>query len=407
MSPSKPAAHALLVAVILLGVLGDRGDAQPVTARAVVDLIYDPDERASLTHIQDLVVDSLLDVYVNDRAQHGILLFDRDGEFRRRVGREGEGPGEFKLLTALGFQADTLWAADQALRRVSFFNPTDFSLLRTERLQAPLGSGRSVDLRPGAILADGSWLVQERLSASRLSEAGDMDWRIYRIRHSEDLPPPQSPIVELDLGRSWMVAELPGGAQYGTRQPWVSPDVIKVSDNGRFLYVIRQPDGIETRQAKITVENYSVSSGEWEQFTISYEPVRFDQERVSEWVSGRLEGGELLRVGPRGAITEALRRSLETPEFLPALRSAGSGIQGYEVIVTDHGDVWLGLNDDASGARSTEKVLHGYSRNGRRVGVVALDASVRPLAIRRDYLWGVRRDSLDVPELARYHLRTK
>ena len=54
---------------------------------------------------------------------HEIQLFDAAGRFLRRIGREGEGPGEFQAPQMLGWRDDHLWVRDDALRRVSFFTP--------------------------------------------------------------------------------------------------------------------------------------------------------------------------------------------------------------------------------------------------------------------------------------------
>lgn len=70
------------------------------------------------------------------------LRFDRDGAYQGETGREGEGAGEFQLVTRLGIRGDTLWVADAVPRRVSRFL-TDASLLETitvPRSVAPMPS---------------------------------------------------------------------------------------------------------------------------------------------------------------------------------------------------------------------------------------------------------------------------
>ncbi len=52
-----------------------------------------------------------------------IRVFGRDGEFVGRLGGEGEGPGEFRYLSAAWPRGDTIEAFDSRLRRISRFLP--------------------------------------------------------------------------------------------------------------------------------------------------------------------------------------------------------------------------------------------------------------------------------------------
>ena len=52
-----------------------------------------------------------------------IRLFGRDGEFVGRFGGDGEGPGEFRYLSAAWPRGDTIEAFDSRLRRISRFLP--------------------------------------------------------------------------------------------------------------------------------------------------------------------------------------------------------------------------------------------------------------------------------------------
>ena len=51
----------------------------------------------------------------------GVMVFDQEGHFVRQIGREGDGPGEFRQVASFGWHGDTLWV-DDALYRVSMFS---------------------------------------------------------------------------------------------------------------------------------------------------------------------------------------------------------------------------------------------------------------------------------------------
>ena len=62
--------------------------------------------------------------YVADAGEKSLRQFDRLGKLLRRIGREGNGPGEFRSLDYVGRSADTIWVVDGIQKRVSFFTPT-------------------------------------------------------------------------------------------------------------------------------------------------------------------------------------------------------------------------------------------------------------------------------------------
>lgn len=62
-------------------------------------------------------------IVVGDRTAHQIRMYDADGGFLRSFGREGEGPGEFRHLTALApYRGDSIITWDTRLKRISVFD---------------------------------------------------------------------------------------------------------------------------------------------------------------------------------------------------------------------------------------------------------------------------------------------
>jgi hypothetical protein len=71
----------------------------------------------------DVELDQLGRVYVLDRLAKAVRVFDREGEFVRSLGREGEGPGEFANPFGLAWDRDgDLWVVDVHLGRYSVFD---------------------------------------------------------------------------------------------------------------------------------------------------------------------------------------------------------------------------------------------------------------------------------------------
>ena len=94
-------------------------------------------------------------IFVLEGTANEIRIFAHDGKFLGRIGREGEGPGEFMWPTAMRLVADEIAVIDLRLRRQSFFSLAG-DLIRTEPLgrlgdQALAGSAR---MQGGAVVAE-------------------------------------------------------------------------------------------------------------------------------------------------------------------------------------------------------------------------------------------------------------
>lgn len=121
-------------------------DAAGRDAGAVCSLADAPDTRVAspssgewtIYEVEDLDRREDGRLVVLNRGSRELLMFSRDGEFLRGIGRMGEGPGEFVDPVELGVIAgDTLVVWDWGSGRLVLFGP-DGSHGRTVRLQPPV-----------------------------------------------------------------------------------------------------------------------------------------------------------------------------------------------------------------------------------------------------------------------------
>jgi hypothetical protein len=91
--------------------------------------------------------------YVEDVGNSRIAVFDSDGQFSHAIGREGEGPGEFRRLELLSVSGGHVLVYDGSLRRASSFR-TDGTLLQTHA--SPVSDYSVRGLYP---LSEGRYLV--------------------------------------------------------------------------------------------------------------------------------------------------------------------------------------------------------------------------------------------------------
>lgn len=73
-----------------------------------------------------LAIDDAGRIYVADYQSSDIRVFDATGSPIRRIGRKGEGPGEFQFLAGIAWQrqAGILWAMDPVRHRLIAFDST-------------------------------------------------------------------------------------------------------------------------------------------------------------------------------------------------------------------------------------------------------------------------------------------
>lgn len=83
---------------------------------------------------------------IADRASPNLTFLHPDGSLRARVGREGEGPGEFSEISRIGLTSDgSLFAYDRALRRFTFLD-RESGVIGVQRSGCTVATGEVVPL---------------------------------------------------------------------------------------------------------------------------------------------------------------------------------------------------------------------------------------------------------------------
>jgi hypothetical protein len=166
--------------------------------RIVEELVISPEEgsEGELSTANTLVADEVGNVYVMQREPVHIKVFGPDGEWVRNIGREGDGPGEFRN-GMLGIVGDTLIIQDPNNSRLTTFL-TNGTFLATHQSQCcwfsstfpVLADGRAMIMGPpppgaegrGAYYltgTDGRVTDTLLMPADQPGEAGDY-WEVTR-----------------------------------------------------------------------------------------------------------------------------------------------------------------------------------------------------------------------------------
>jgi hypothetical protein len=142
----------------------------------VLELQEDPANEASLLfHPRGFVQDEAGNSFVIDAGNSRIALFDPGGAFIRGIGREGEGPGEFRYLGEMQVTGGILQVFDSRLNRLSRFRD-DGTLLEVIPL-GPLRADLGLQYIHTALVT-----ATNRLVLTAQQDIPDPDFQVARQR---------------------------------------------------------------------------------------------------------------------------------------------------------------------------------------------------------------------------------
>lgn len=323
-------------------------------------------------------------LYVAQRQEGGIRVFDAEsGKFIKTIGRAGEGPGEFRYLTSIGWRADTLYATDFLLDRVVLFSPNG-DHVRTSRSGSTFQPSIGRPSFPVGLTAAGYLIGQARYTSDILASGEvttspwslvDQDGRLISLFATQDL-------------RNTSAAAPIGTAVIYYVRPLSQRSILAVSPNGEHIVLISQPAGHD-RPGTYRVTRFDPDGKERSSHEYHYEPRKVPEEYVDSVHSSVAES--LAQLVPEGRAMTAARKYWEIPEYFPPVSRS---------VVTSTGEVWLQRNIDARGYASW---LVLDQEGQPRANVIA------PAALRIHYAdessaWGVITGELDVEELVKFNL---
>ena len=131
---------ALLVLAPLLA-SGTTAYAQFPTLHAVPEMRIDGYEM-DLVPITGIATGPGGEIAVVQQQDYSVRVFDARGQPLRTVGGQGDGPGEFRRPTSVGWFGDTLWAVDGALRRLTLFAADGYAGTFTPPMKVDAGRSR-------------------------------------------------------------------------------------------------------------------------------------------------------------------------------------------------------------------------------------------------------------------------
>lgn len=366
--------------------------------------------------VLDLAIGPDSALYVAQALVPAITVFSVDGQFLRRIGRAGQGPGDFDLVaTKVGWIGDTLWVADR--RRVQLFTNDELVPDQVIEFNLPVPEEGS-RLTPTHVLADGSLLGRRIWTAGLgpwLSRGADPGLPLRRLsRFGEVLDtiatihwPDNALEYENDRGRRVYVEHpLRDRPPLGLREylTALKPDASAVVRIGSVHEDATPPT--------FDILVISIHGDTLLHRAIEYEPREVTsaiERRLADEVAGWLAGDN--RTGPSAwpvlseATLERRRRAVRSafwaPEHLPPVRQVVAGTDGtiwlLRELREDRIDIWE--------IRDAEGMLEGTVEIGEgRSSYQPWSPRLAVALASRDEVWGTTYGEFDVPYIHRYRV---
>ena len=371
-------------AVLAMGCVGDRGPAGDITRHHLVEELRVGDESApayQFTAISQIAVRDGA-VYVRQQGQQEIRAFGFDGRHIRNIGRSGAGPGEFTGLESMGVFADTLWAIDGDLQRITLFR-ADGSVIETIPFTTSASlhaDGRryfpypKVLTRDGAVLGFGGWFGNDVASGVTTSEP------LLRMSRSGET---RDTLGWVPLGNDHLILRTDRRAMYRT-QPFTDAPIKEYGATAGRIYIVEQADPADPAAATVRVTSVRATGDTAWSAAVPYLPAPLSRSRVDSVRTSLLNG--LGAIFPR----EVIERALYVPAYRAPITAA---------LASEDGALWLRWDDQTR--PGTYSVI---GPDGRLTAEVSVEPGIRLRWASGDTAWGERVDDNDVPALVRYRI---
>ncbi len=307
-------------------------------------------------------------IVVADRGPKQLRLFDAAGVFLRNLGRSGEGPGEFAMLSEVWARGDTILASDSFQSRVSVFGRGGDVL---ETIRVEVAQGRGGYRSPHTQFADAAILVLNPPSGGvRLGDGDVIPGAVWRLDRYSRAGRFMNEIVYVQESPRWEhgITGLPPGLYL----PF-SLGLPLFAASGNHVYAA---EGTEAG-----IQRWK-SDGELSHvFRWSVQERRVSRDDRRRW-------REANSAAPQGYNPAAWARYVQEipfPERMPLFQ---------RLLADAEGNVWA---ERFSPSWEEDTAWYVFNDEGVWLGEVAAPPGLHIFEIGADHVLGLRRDELGVP----------
>lgn len=321
---------------------------------------------ARLSYVLSLAADGRGRVYVGDWSVPGITVLSPAGELLPRLGREGEGPGEFRRVSQLAvLPNDTLLVFDAQLQRLTLFTVAPPRLVRTTLL-GPRDAGFPSAVYPAGSGGDLVAVYRRPQMADRATDPRQDQVVLALLRADGSLLKDSLAVFPVD---ERLIARHEGSVAVRIH-PFGIRTFVQVRDS--VVYWIRSDTAVVFRRtiAGTTLAPLIVASAR----------ARITPEQFADTLASL-----------QAVFRPVLEKERTARSHWPAVA---------DLLVDEQHRLWLGTLPHPG--QGVEWLV--LDTNGREMGRVTMPARERLRAVRDSTLYAVRLDEDDVPTVVTYRL---
>ena len=321
-----------------------------------------------LAYIGDLEVDSRGRVFLVDRLEGGITVLTPELRLLATVGREGEGPGEFRFMEVQILPGDTLLVYDFGLGRITLFDPENLELVTT---MPPPNLERGTVTNLWKLQGQGHFFALDRLPyVTGAGEAADQGRTEVLLAFDESAEVIDDTLATV-AGSEMLVFRREGFLSVGSH-PFGRESLVGLLADDRIVYA---------NSAAFDVTVLDFAGATVHSFSHPVPPIPVTPAEL------RAEVEEM-----REPMAEVLRSG--APYTWPAL--AG-------LVTDDEERIWVGIRGSGG---SSDWEWAAFAPDGTHAGSILLPAGHLLQVVRDNRIYVLSHDDFDVPSIQAYRLET-
>jgi hypothetical protein len=343
-------------------------------------------DSAAITAIEMVMpVDEHL-VFIKDSRTRAILVFNANGALVRRIGRQGDGPGEFTEVRWMGRQDDTLWVSDGRAMQRSFFSD-DGTFHRTVSLPYSI-EARSRRTADRGFLSDGliarySVVAEPPAGAPKAPRNGNVG--ILTIVDSSLVV--RDTLAWLAQGSGVFEVSVPPRIYFPGPDHFVATPLWAPAPDGSGVVVVERVVAPSASPTSYLVTRWDSEGRKLFSVAVPYIPVPVPPTLIDSIVA--VYSDDMKEHFPSLEAAKALvRDSLAAPAFFPPASAIVFGSDGSTWVARE------GLVPPPHDARRFDVIDAG----GNAVGTVTLNKPGNLMAATASAVWVVELDADDVPK---------
>ena len=378
--------RALALALAAFGVVRAEAQSRVPNLPVVRDLVIDAAAN-DLSPVTWLAVARNVTVAIGQAQDHLVRFFGASGKSLGVLGRNSEGPGEFRQLYREGWVGDTLWVSDRSQPRFTLVAP-DLKLLRT----VPMATGMRTSER------DTNQSTQATTSLTLYANGDQLAMSILPALDDPQLPSWAK--TKANTGSRVVVARVSSagillhpvaytpfdqcGLDMSALARLCQRPLAEIGPNGdRVAMATATTSGAELGTFRVVMIGQAGDTIFARRFP--FKPVQIDAHLRDSLTAAAA-------AGPRPSQMRGMATERPSPKIYPPL---------IHLVIGRDGTTWVEMRE--TGAGRPYLVL---DPKGNAIGMVTLPMNATIRAASRTTVWATQRDADDVESVVRFRVGT-